>query len=86
MSTQGISFEQFTKIAPYIIRSRKPIMGHGRHGIGKSELVYQLADKLAGILGDDFISKYGLDYVFPVVERRASQMADTGDVIGVPEP
>lgn len=86
MSTQGISFEQFTKIAPYIIRSRKPIMGHGRHGIGKSELVYQMADKLAGILGDDFISKYGLDYVFPVIERRASQMADTGDVIGVPEP
>jgi hypothetical protein len=86
MSTQGISFEQFTKIAPYIIRSRKPIMGHGRHGIGKSELVYQMADKLASILGDDFVSRYGLDYVFPVIERRASQMADTGDVIGVPEP
>ena len=49
--TQGISFAQFTKIAPYIIRSRKPIMGHGKHGIGKSELVYQLTDKLANILG-----------------------------------
>lgn len=84
--TQGISFAQFTSIAPYIIRSRKPIMGHGRHGIGKSELVYQLADKLANILGEDFTSKHGKDYVFPVVERRASQMADTGDVIGVPEP
>ena len=84
--TQGISFAQFTKIAPYIIRSRKPIMGHGPHGIGKSELVYQLADKLANILGNDFVSKYGNDYVFPVIERRASQMADTGDVIGVPEP
>mgnify|MGYP003984425257 CR=1 FL=1 len=86
MATQGISFAQFSKIAQYIIRSRKPIMGHGRHGIGKSELVYQLADKLSGILGDEFASKYGKDYVFPIVERRASQMADTGDVIGVPEP
>mgnify|MGYP001393013098 FL=1 len=46
MATQGISFAQFSKIAPHIIRSRKPIMGHGRHGIGKSEIVYQLVDKL----------------------------------------
>tara|TARA_R110000824_G_scaffold127326_3_gene287441 strand:- start:2260 stop:3441 length:1182 start_codon:yes stop_codon:yes gene_type:complete len=86
MATQGISFAQFSKIAPYIVRSRKPIMGHGPHGIGKSELVYQLADKLVDILGEDFKEKYGKNYVFPVIERRASQMADTGDVIGVPEP
>ena len=81
MATQGISFAQFEKIAPHILRSRKPIMGHGAHGIGKSMIVYQLADKLAEIL--DLKDK---KYVYPVVERRASQMADTGDVIGVPEP
>ena len=46
----GISFKQFNSIAPHVIRSRKPIMGHGKHGIGKSELVYQLADKLVSIL------------------------------------
>jgi len=86
MATQGISFAQFNKIAPYIIRSRKPIMGHGRHGIGKSEIVYQLAEQLASILGEDFQEKFGKNYNFPVIERRASQMADTGDVIGVPEP
>ena len=86
MATQGISFAQFSKIAPRIIRSRKPVMGHGRHGIGKSEIVYQLADKLPGILGPDFTMTWGEDYLFPIVERRASQMADTGDVIGVPEP
>lgn len=85
MATQGISFAQFSKIAPHIIRSRKPIMGHGRHGIGKSEIVYQLVDKLPGVLGPDFTLKFGKNYAFPVVERRASQMADTGDVIGVPE-
>lgn len=86
MATQGISFAQFNKIAPYIIRSRKPIMGHGRHGIGKSEIVYQLAVDLASILGKDFQKKFGENYNFPVIERRASQMADTGDLIGVPEP
>jgi len=80
----GISFKQFGIVAPHIIKSRKPIMGHGKHGIGKSELVYQLAPKAVHILG--LADKYGDDYVFPVVERRASQMADVGDVIGVPEP
>ena len=81
MATQGISFAQFSTIAPHILRSRKPIMGHGAHGIGKSAIVYQLADKAAGILG-----LKNPKYVYPVIERRASQMADTGDVIGVPEP
>jgi hypothetical protein len=80
----GISFKQFGIVAPHIIKSRKPIMGHGKHGIGKSELVYQLAPKAVHILG--LADKHGDDYVFPVVERRASQMADVGDVIGVPEP
>jgi MoxR-like ATPase len=80
----GISFKQFGIVAPHIIKSRKPIMGHGKHGIGKSELVYQLAPQAVHILG--LADKYGDDYVFPVVERRASQMADVGDVIGVPEP
>lgn len=86
MATQGISFAQFNRLAPRIIRSKKPIMGHGRHGIGKSEVVYQLAPKVAGILGKEFQKKWGKNYEFPVIERRASQMADTGDVIGVPEP
>jgi len=81
MATQGISFSQFAQVAPHILRTRKPIMGHGAHGIGKSAIVYQLADKLAGILGLE-----DPKYVYPVIERRASQMADTGDVIGVPEP
>ena len=90
MATQGISFKQFAKLAPHILRTRKPIMGHGRHGIGKSQIVYQLAPNLAEILGltkdKAFVKKYGKKYTFPVIERRASQMADTGDVIGVPEP
>jgi hypothetical protein len=81
MATQGMSFSQFSRIAPHIVRSRKPIMGHGAHGIGKSAIVYQLADKL-----HEIIATVPKDYIYPVIERRASQMADTGDVIGVPEP
>ena len=37
-----------------------PVMIRGRHGIGKSQVVYQLAEKLG----------------MKVVERRASQMTE----------
>lgn len=85
MAMQPLTFAQFGRIAPHIIRSRKPIMGHGRHGIGKSEVVYQLADKLTPLMSDGFAEQWGADYIFPVVERRVSQMPDTGDIVGVPE-
>ena len=87
---QALSFKAFQRLAPHVLRTRKPIMGHGRHGIGKSMVVYQLAPDLATILGlttdKAFVKKWGKNYIYPIVERRASQMADTGDVIGVPEP
>ena len=89
MATQGISFKQFSRLAPHVLRTRKPMMGHGRHGIGKSELVYQLGPVLQCILGLDkdksFVKKYGKKYNYPIIERRASQMADTGDIIGIPK-
>ncbi len=56
----AISFQQFTQCAPYVIAIRKPILIRGRHGIGKSEVVYQVAKNLG----------------LPVVERRASQMTE----------
>ena len=66
MATQGISFKQFSRLAPHVLRTRKPLMGHGRHGIGKSELVYQLGPVLQCILGLDkdksFVKKYGKKY------------------------
>ena len=39
---------------------RKPVLFRGRHGIGKSEVIYQIAEGLG----------------LPVVERRASQMTE----------
>ena len=56
----AIDFKTFTTIAPHVIATRKPILLRGRHGIGKSQVVYQTAANLE----------------LPVVERRASQMTE----------
>ena len=56
----GVDFKTFRSVAPFVIDVRKPILIRGRHGVGKSEVVYQLAHDLG----------------LPVVERRASQMTE----------
>jgi len=56
----AIDFATFVKVAPHVAAVRKPILIRGRHGVGKSEVVYQIAG--------------GLE--MPVVERRASQMTE----------
>jgi len=40
-----IDFAQLTRILPHVIKARKPVLIRGKHGIGKSEVVYQLAPK-----------------------------------------
>ena len=56
----AIDFKTFLSCAPHVIAVRKPILLRGRHGVGKSEVVYQIADNMN----------------LPVVERRASQMTE----------
>jgi len=56
----ALDFQTFTSVAPHVLAVKKPLMLRGRHGIGKSELVYQIAETLS----------------LPVVERRASQMTE----------
>ena len=56
----AIDFKTFNVVAPLIADARYPVMLRGRHGIGKSQVVYQFA-KAQGL---------------PVVERRASQMTE----------
>lgn len=56
----AISFSSFTQCAPYVLAVKKPVLIRGRHGIGKSETVYQTAEAMG----------------LPVVERRASQMTE----------
>jgi hypothetical protein len=56
----GIDFKSVIGIVPHVLNVRKPVLFRGRHGVGKSEVVYQIAA--------------GLN--MPVVERRASQMTE----------
>jgi alkaline phosphatase D len=56
----SIDFASFARIVPHVVAEAKPVLIRGRHGIGKSEIVYQIADQLG----------------LPVVERRASQMTE----------
>ena len=56
----GISFSSFQQCAPFVLAIKKPVLIRGRHGIGKSETIYQIAEAMG----------------LPVVERRASQMTE----------
>jgi len=53
-------FRTFINVAPMVCEARFPVLMRGRHGIGKSQVVYQIAKTLER----------------PVVERRASQMTE----------
>lgn len=56
----AVDFATFHNVADFILDARLPILIRGRHGVGKSEVVYQI----------------GKDRGVPVVERRASQMTE----------
>jgi hypothetical protein len=56
----SVDFKTFLKIVPHVVDIKKPVLLRGRHGIGKSEIVYQFA----------------AEKQLPVVERRASQMTE----------
>lgn len=56
----SIDFKTAHKILPHVLKSKHPIMLRGRHGIGKSEVVYTI----------------GRSVGLPVIERRVSQMQD----------
>jgi hypothetical protein len=56
----AVDFKTFNSFVNLITEARHPVLIRGRHGIGKSELVYALAAKMG----------------LPVVERRVSQMSE----------
>jgi len=68
MSLITFDFKQAIPLIKHILRAQDPVMMRGRHGIGKSEVVYQVAGELD----------------LPVVELRASQLGDVGDLVGMP--
>ena len=56
----AVDFNTFLTVAPHVLDAKLPVLLRGRHGVGKSQVVYQTAEKLG----------------LPVVERRASQMTE----------
>jgi len=56
----AIDFATFSSVVPHVLSAGLPVLIRGRHGIGKSELVYSFAREMG----------------LPVVERRASQMTE----------
>ena len=56
----AVDFTTFLNVVPHILDSRLPVLIRGRHGVGKSEVVYMIAEQRE----------------LPVVERRASQMTE----------
>ena len=56
----SIDFKTFLSVVTHITDARYPVLIRGRHGIGKSTVVYQ----------------YAKEQGLPVVERRASQMTE----------
>jgi MoxR-like ATPase len=56
----AISFQSLQNILPILVTSKLPILVRGRHGIGKSQIVFQLGEELG----------------LPVIDRRASQMTE----------
>jgi MoxR-like ATPase len=56
----AVDFKTFVTLAPAVSAAKLPVLLRGRHGIGKSQVVYQLAASLE----------------LPVIERRASQMTE----------
>ena len=56
----AIDFKTFNTIVDFVLNDKKPVLIRGRHGIGKSCVVYQTGERRG----------------LPVVERRASQMTE----------
>ncbi len=56
----ALSLKRFDEIAHIIALTKLPVLIRGRHGIGKSQCIYQFAKKMG----------------LPVVERRAAQMTE----------
>ena len=56
----AVDFATFVATVPHIFDAKLPVLLRGRHGVGKSQVVYQLAEYRG----------------LPVVERRASQMTE----------
>ena len=56
----AIDFKNLLLVLPHVTSANHPVLLRGRHGIGKSSVIYQYAESIG----------------LPIVERRASQMTE----------
>lgn len=70
------TFGELTRIIPKVVKARYPILLRGSHGIGKSEFVQSLIPAIQKIME--------LERPPVLLDRRLSQCADAGDIIGIP--
>ena len=42
----AVDFKTFISVVPHVAAVRKPVLIRGRHGVGKSCVVYQLAEDI----------------------------------------
>ena len=40
----AIDFATFMTVAPHVLNSRLPVLIRGKHGVGKSQIVYQISE------------------------------------------
>lgn len=88
-SLLSVDFPAFIKYALPVMMKGYPVMMRGRHGIGKSAVVYQLVDDIGYNAAEKSCmfmkGNESLDLVpYKVIERRVSQMTE-GDLLGIPD-
>jgi hypothetical protein len=66
-----LTIGQASKVLPFYMLEKEPILLRGRHGIGKSEVVYQASKKF---IEDGLVTR--------VIEKRISQLTD-GEMTGL---
>ena len=83
-----VDFKTLLKVLPIVIKARHPVLIRGAHGKGKSEFVDSLAPSIGTWLypnEKDRVKAFGkANYIYPIIDRRASQMPDAGDMMGLP--
>ena len=62
----AIDFATFLTVAPHVLASRLPVLIRGKHGVGKSQVVYQIAESR------------DLPVVVAVLAARRAQELDPG--------